>query len=96
MSDLTAKTVAFVTSQKDIEEAELTGPWKALRDAGARTVLIAPEAGEVATVISDDHRRPQLSTAAGRGPGQGRARRGAPPRRGSRRRPDPRSVVPGR
>ncbi|MFH5822132.1 type 1 glutamine amidotransferase domain-containing protein [Georgenia sp. AZ-5] len=54
MADLSGKKVAFITSQKGVEDAELTGPWQALRDAGASTMLLAPEQGEVATVNNDD------------------------------------------
>lgn len=39
--------MAFLTAQEGIEEAELTEPWKAIKDAGATPKLIAPENGEV-------------------------------------------------
>jgi protease I len=41
------KTVAFLVSQEGIEQAELTAPWQAVTEAGARARLIAPEAGQV-------------------------------------------------
>ncbi|HEY4809992.1 MAG TPA: type 1 glutamine amidotransferase domain-containing protein [Solirubrobacteraceae bacterium] len=44
---LDGKTVAFLTAQEGIEEVELTGPWKAVKDAGATPKLIAPENGEI-------------------------------------------------
>jgi deglycase len=44
---LDGKTVAFLTAQEGIEEVELTGPWKAVKDAGATPKLIAPESGEI-------------------------------------------------
>ena len=46
-TQLTGKTVAFLTAQEGIEEVELTEPWKAIKDAGATPKLIAPEHGEV-------------------------------------------------
>ncbi|WP_129339699.1 type 1 glutamine amidotransferase domain-containing protein [Cellulomonas endophytica] len=53
MSDLTGKTVVFLTSTRGIEEPELTRPWQAVRDAGGTALLVAPEAGEVRTVNDD-------------------------------------------
>jgi protease I len=35
------KTVAFLTSADGIEQAELTEPWRAIKEAGHRPVLIA-------------------------------------------------------
>ncbi len=46
-TQLTGKTVAFLTAQEGIEEVELTEPWKAVKDAGATPRLIAPESGEI-------------------------------------------------
>ncbi len=46
-TQLTGKTVAFLTAQEGIEEVELTEPWKAVKDAGATPKLIAPESGEI-------------------------------------------------
>jgi protease I len=46
-TDLAGKTVAFLVAQEGIEEIELTTPWQAVKDAGAKTELIAPEAGEI-------------------------------------------------
>ncbi len=46
-TQLTGKTVAFLTAQEGIEEVELTEPWKAIKDAGATPKLIAPESGEI-------------------------------------------------
>lgn len=41
-------TVAFLTSAEGIEQAELTAPWDAIKDAGHRPVLIADtQDGEV-------------------------------------------------
>ncbi len=46
-TQLTGKTVAFLTAQEGVEEVELTEPWKAVKDAGATPRLIAPESGEI-------------------------------------------------
>jgi len=39
--------VAVLVANDGVEQVELTEPWKALEDAGAEPVLIAPKAGEV-------------------------------------------------
>ncbi|MGZ5330480.1 MAG: type 1 glutamine amidotransferase domain-containing protein [Solirubrobacterales bacterium] len=44
--ELQGKKVAFLVANEGIEQVELTEPRKALEEAGAETVLIAPEAGE--------------------------------------------------
>ncbi len=44
---LDGKRIAFLVAQEGVEEVELTEPWKAVREAGAEPVLIAPEEGEV-------------------------------------------------
>ena len=54
MGVLDGKRIAFVTSQRGVEEAELTKPWQAVIDAGATAVLLAPESGEVQTVVHDE------------------------------------------
>lgn len=41
------KTIAFLTSPEGIEQAELTGPWKAVEEAGGRPVLLATEGDKV-------------------------------------------------
>jgi protease I len=46
-SQLDGKKVAFLVAQEGVEEVELTEPWKAVEQAGATPVLIAPEKGEV-------------------------------------------------
>jgi protease I len=46
MSELDGKTVAILATHM-VEEAELVGPRRMLEDAGAETVLVAPEAGEI-------------------------------------------------
>jgi protease I len=39
--------IAFLVAQEGIEEIELTEPWKAVEQAGAKPELIAPKEGEV-------------------------------------------------
>src|SRR5436305_7264217 len=46
MSELDGKTIAFLATHM-VEEAELVDPLRMLADAGAETVLISPEAGEI-------------------------------------------------
>ena len=41
------KTIAFLTSPEGIEQAELTGPWQAVQEAGGRPVLLATSGDEV-------------------------------------------------
>ena len=47
MSELTGKTIAFLCSNEGAEQAELTRPWQAVKDAGGTPKLVAPEAGEI-------------------------------------------------
>jgi protease I len=48
MSDrLQGKKIAFLTANEGVEQVELTEPMQAVREAGAETELLAPEAGEV-------------------------------------------------
>jgi protease I len=44
---LDGKRIAFLVANEGVEQIELTRPWQAVREAGATTELIAPEAGEV-------------------------------------------------
>lgn len=44
---LSGKRVAFLVANEGVEQAELTGPWEAVEQAGGTPVLIAPEAGKV-------------------------------------------------
>lgn len=39
--------IAVLVAAEGIEQVELTGPWKALQDAGWDPVLVSPESGEV-------------------------------------------------
>jgi protease I len=45
--ELKGKKIAFLVANEGVEQVELTEPWEALREAGAETELLAPEAGEV-------------------------------------------------
>jgi protease I len=47
MAALDGKKVAFLVANEGVEQIELERPWEAVREAGAETELIAPEAGEV-------------------------------------------------
>jgi protease I len=44
-SELTGRRVAFMVANEGMEQAELTGPWQAVRDAGGIPELLAPEPG---------------------------------------------------
>jgi protease I len=46
-SELSGTRVAFLTANEGVEQAELTAPWQAVKDAGGTPELIAPEAGDV-------------------------------------------------
>jgi protease I len=45
--NIDGKKVAFLVANEGVEQVELTRPWDAVSEAGAETVLIAPDAGEV-------------------------------------------------
>lgn len=47
MAQLSGMRIAFLVAQEGVEEVELTEPWKALEQAGAKPELIAPNGGEV-------------------------------------------------
>jgi protease I len=51
--DLSGKRIAFLVANSGVEQVELTTPWQALQDAGAETVLVAPEKGTVQAFESD-------------------------------------------
>jgi protease I len=44
---LSGKRVAFLVANEGVEQVELTRPWEAVEEAGAKPVLIAPEQGTV-------------------------------------------------
>ncbi|MGN6325596.1 type 1 glutamine amidotransferase domain-containing protein [Pseudolysinimonas sp.] len=54
MAQLDGKRIAIVTSNSGVEEAELASPRQAVIDAGGEAVLLAPEAGEVRTLVHDE------------------------------------------
>ena len=45
--ELNGKRIAFLVAQEGVEEVELTKPWEAVEQAGAKAELIAPQEGEV-------------------------------------------------
>jgi protease I len=45
--ELEGKRIAFLVANEGVEQVELTEPWKAAREAGAETDLVAPDEGEV-------------------------------------------------
>ncbi|MFZ1997601.1 MAG: type 1 glutamine amidotransferase domain-containing protein [Solirubrobacteraceae bacterium] len=50
--ELQGKTIAIIATD-GVEQVELTEPRKAVENAGATTVLLAPEAGEIQAMNSD-------------------------------------------
>jgi protease I len=50
---LEGRTVGFLTSIADVEDAELIGPWQTVVGGGGRPLLLAPERGSVGTVLHD-------------------------------------------
>jgi protease I len=52
-NELSGKRVAFLVANSGVEQVELTTPWKQLGDAGAETVLVAPEKGSVQAFNND-------------------------------------------
>jgi protease I len=44
---LEGKRIAFLVANEGIEQAELTEPWQAVKDAGGTPELVAPKPGEV-------------------------------------------------
>jgi protease I len=46
-SELNGKRIAFLVAQEGVEQVELTDPWDAVKEAGAKPDLIAPETGTV-------------------------------------------------
>jgi protease I len=45
--ELSGVRVAFLTANEGVEQAELTAPWQAVKDAGGVPELVAPESGTV-------------------------------------------------
>lgn len=53
MSDLNGRKIAILTSNVGVEKVELESPRDAISQAGGTPELIAPEAGEVQTMVGD-------------------------------------------
>lgn len=53
MSDLSAKKILVVVTNRGVEQDELKDPVQKLRDAGAEVTIAAPEAGQVQTLVGD-------------------------------------------
>lgn len=62
MTSLKGKKIAFVATN-GFEDSELTGPWKAVTDAGGTAVMIAPESGSIAG--KNGHSQPVEKTSGG-------------------------------
>jgi len=52
-NELVGKRIAFLVANAGVEQAELTSPWQAVKDAGGEPVLLAPEKDPVKTVNHD-------------------------------------------
>jgi protease I len=46
-NELSGRKIAFLVANEGVEQAELTEPWDAVRDAGGEPVLVAPKTGDV-------------------------------------------------
>jgi protease I len=44
-NELQGRRIAFMIANEGVEQAELTGPWQAVQDAGGTPELLAPQAG---------------------------------------------------
>ena len=53
MGALDGKRIAFLTSNIGVEKAELAQPWQELTEAGADAVHVAPESGDVQSMVGD-------------------------------------------
>lgn len=54
MAGLSGRTIAILATN-GVEEVELVKPGEALRDAGASTVLVSPQRGEIQAMTADVH-----------------------------------------
>jgi protease I len=52
-TELQGRRIAFIVANAGVEQVELTTPWQALRNAGADTVLIAPNKETVQAFHND-------------------------------------------
>jgi protease I len=46
-AELSGRSVAFLVAPEGVEQVELTEPWKAVRDAGGRPVLVSTDSGDI-------------------------------------------------
>ena len=46
-SELQGKRIAFLVAPEGVEQAELTEPWQAVKDAGGKPVLVSTDEGEI-------------------------------------------------
>lgn len=53
MGALDGKRIAFLTAPVGVEKAELEQPWADVTDAGATAVHVAPEPGDVQSMVGD-------------------------------------------
>jgi protease I len=51
--ELKGRRVAFLVANAGVEQVELTSPWQAVEEAGAKPVLVAPEKDKVQGVHGD-------------------------------------------
>ena len=49
-NELAGKRIAFLVANAGVEQVELTSPWQAVKEAGGKPVLLAPEQVPVKTV----------------------------------------------
>jgi|SRR5579875_136528 len=47
MASIEGMRIGFLVANEGVEQSELSDPWKAVQEAGARPQLVAPAAGEV-------------------------------------------------
>ncbi|MFW8745128.1 protease, partial [Mesorhizobium japonicum] len=54
MAELDGKRIALLVTNRGVEEAELARPRQAVLDAGGELVILAPQPGEVRTLVHDE------------------------------------------
>jgi protease I len=47
VNHINSRSVAFLMANEGVEQVELTAPWDAVKEAGGKPVLIAPQTGKV-------------------------------------------------
>jgi protease I len=52
-NELSGRRIVFLVANSGVEQVELTTPWQRFRDAGADTVLVAPDKGTVQAFEND-------------------------------------------